>query len=115
MKSDIRCQNQSCKDSIAAWGENHHGVHVVDYDVPHLKNVTTNKIIAMCERCGGHFDGENWFYVCKSCGKQVEPGNLMGLFVPHRCQDCDTKLVEEQKRNGDYCHNCKSVIAYCCC
>jgi hypothetical protein len=110
MKSTIRCNSPRCIDEIKKYGEQYHKVHDVEsppYFMP--------EAIAMCERCGGYSDGEHWKYTCKICKKDVKAGELVGFFVPSRCKECDKKVVDSQRNNGEVCKQCHQVFAYCCC
>lgn len=109
-KSNLRCPTPACVDAIARYGEHYHGVTDKGDAQP------PDGIVASCERCGGTTtDGINWIHQCAKCGTVVEPGALLGFFVPHRCKTCDEKIVAEQRAAGQLCRRCNTVIAYCCC
>jgi len=110
MKSKIRCTTEKCIEAVEKYGENYHGVHVVDNPPDFMPDA-----IAKCERCGGFTNGTEWKHVCKICDVNVEPGKLTGLFVPHRCGDCDKKIVAEEKAKGKICRLCNEVYSRCCC
>lgn len=109
-KIELRCATQKCASAIANYGDHYHAVHSVEKAPAHVPDAT-----AMCERCGGYHNGTDWKHVCKSCGTAVEPGALLGFFVPHRCAACDAKVVAQQQAAGQVCHRCNTVISYCCC
>ena len=69
-----------------------------------------------CERCGGVCCvDDQWKYVCKKCKKEVEPGKLVGLFVPHLCVNCETKIASSEKASGNICIMCRQPRSRCCC
>lgn len=110
LKSDIRCKTEKCIAVIAKYGEHYHGVNTVT-DAPEF----AQDAVAKCERCGGYTNGTEWKHVCQMCGKEVKPGELVGFFVPHRCHECDTKIVVNEKAGVKVCGRCGKVHAYCCC
>ena len=66
-----------------------------------------------CEHCGAlEVDGK-WTKKCQGCGKEVE--KLVGLFVPHNCEDCQKAVVEKERKAGHVCGFCHQVFANCCC
>lgn len=105
-KSQYRCPTPRCVEDIAKGGERYHSV----YD-----GRTKDDYVAKCERCGGKFDGAVWQHKCGACGKQVEPGGLVGLFVPHSCPDCHHKAVEAEVARGAVCSQCHQAFSNCCC
>lgn len=109
-KIDLRCENARCVSDIVAYGANYHDVHGVQKAPAYVPDAT-----ARCERCGGFHNGTEWKHVCKVCGTNVAAGALRGYFVPHRCAECDDKLIKQQQAAGDTCRRCNTVIAYCCC
>ena len=109
MKVDIRCKTPRCIGDIAKYGENYHEVHAEK--APDFMP----DAVAKCGRCGGYTNGTDWKHVCKMCGKEMQPGELVGWFVPHRCSECDAKVVAEDKAKGRICGRCHQVISYCCC
>ena len=111
-KSDIRCQAKKCMEVIAKYGDAHH--RVMDMSV-HKPPAFMPNAIALCEGCGGYTDGTEWKYRCVMCSKDVPPGELVGFFVPHRCKECDTKVVAQEKASGKICSRCRQVYSYCCC
>lgn len=109
-KIDLPCATERCMNDIAKYGAHYHRVHSANPAPSHVPDAT-----ALCERCGGYHNGTEWKHVCKECGKAVEPGALRGFFVPHRCAECDAKVVAQQKAAGNICGRCNTVTAYCCC
>ena len=71
--------------------------------------------VAWCEQCGGHTDGKTWRHVCKSCGAEVEPGKLQGLFVPSRCPACQQSAEDDDRKNNRRCRMCNALSINCCC
>lgn len=71
--------------------------------------------IAICQLCGGtKIDNEDWQWLCKTCNKQVEPGELKGLFIPHSCQSCLDEMIVNDKKNGRVCRNGHPyTLCYC--
>lgn len=108
-KSPIRCATTRCIESIAKYGEHYHSVQ------PGKGQSSDDSIQANCERCGGGWNGATWIHACKMCGKTVQPGELKGFFVPHRCVECDVKVIAKDKAAGNVCGRCKQVFSYCCC
>ena len=108
--SAIRCATPRCIKDIADWGEHYHDVHDSNHEKSLYPTATAN-----CNRCGGHTDGTTWWHKCKMCGKDVEPGTLKGFFVPHRCKECDEKVIANDKATGNICTLCHTVRSYCCC
>lgn len=68
-----------------------------------------------CEGCGAVYRDGKWLSVCSTCNKDVPQGELVGLFVPHNCKDCQTVLVAKQREAGQVCRMCRQVWAQCCC
>jgi DNA-directed RNA polymerase subunit RPC12/RpoP len=98
--SKVRCPH--CAPFVAKWGEHCHRV----YDRPGG---------ALCEQCGGVQVGGQWQYVCQTCKRELEPGGLRGLFVPHLCADCDAKETEHDRKRGAICRRCHETYNHCCC
>ena len=111
-KSAIRCTTPRCVSDIAAYGEHYHSVTAV---APGFAGEQVPGATEQCSHCGGYHLNGTWKHVCKSCGTEVQPGQLRGFFVPHRCQACDDKLVAAQHARNQVCRRCHTVIAYCCC
>lgn len=103
-KSVIRCPTERCASELARYGENYHGVYE---KTDHL----------LCERCGGKSvdRGVTWTHDCVNCKANVQPGQLLGFFVPHRCKACDEKVIADDRARGHICRRCNQVFSYCCC
>ena len=114
-KSKIRCQLARCKYSIKAYGENYHSVYPLTAFGHEAPPKEMPDAVAKCSRCGGVTNGEKWIYVCVVCGKEVPPGELYGFFVPHKCRECDQRIVAEEKKAGKICPKCHNTYSYCCC
>lgn len=112
MKVEQRCTTPRCVADIAKYGENYHSMHAISTGSgpAFLPSAT-----AKCERCGGYYAGELVAHVCKTCGATVPPGELVGLFVPHNCRDCQDKLRAQQRAAGRVCQRCGNVHAECYC
>ena len=112
MKSDIRCPTPRCTGYIEKYGERYHRVVTVGLGGPpkFMPDATD-----LCEGCGGYTNGSEWKHVCRVCGAEVEPGDLVGFFVPSRCKSCDDEIVAKEKAEGRVCSRCKTVFSYCCC
>lgn len=108
--SNIRCPTARCVKNIETYGERYHWVYDQTSPPPHL-----SVAIARCEGCGGYWDGDKWIHKCTTCGADVEPGKLTGLFVPHVCADCNKKAVDAQRARGAICRRCNQVMSWCCC
>jgi hypothetical protein len=111
INKNIRCETEKCINAIVKYGEQYHRVHDA-YEYPPL---FMPDAIAVCEQCGGHTNGKEWSHVCKGCGKTVNPGELVGLFVPHLCKECLNKAIENDKRAGRICRMCHEPYCLCCC
>lgn len=103
----LSCTTPRCLARVGEGG----GSRVVEF---HRKNPAD---AARCEGCGGIFntDIRQWIHECSLCGVAVEPGALTGLFVPHRCEPCDQKVVEQDRKTGNICRLCGTVRSWCCC
>lgn len=113
IKSDIRCKH--CASLIEKDGETYHRVYpLTSFGIKEAPDYMPNAI-ARCEQCGGFTDGENWAYHCVTCKKDVKPGELTGLFVPHNCHDCQQAVLEKQRKSGQVCGRCRQPFANCCC
>lgn len=105
-KSDIRCTTPKCVATIAESGERYHMVYPS----------RDSGFAARCEFCGGkQTDAGDWQHKCATCGNDVEPGTLVGLFVPHRCTECHDALRAKQRSEGRICRACNQPFADCCC
>lgn len=103
-KSSILCATPRCIGDIEKYGDHYHSVHDrADH--------------AQCEWCGGKTEdgGQTWAHDCVKCGVSVAPGDLLGLFVPHRCKECDAKIIAKDRAEGRMCRRCGTVFSYCCC
>ncbi len=99
-KSEVRCETQRCIDTIAQFGENYHGV----YEEASGQS---------CERCGAKRQNGVWSKTCAVCKKQTD--ELFGLFVPHRCKDCQEAERVKQEASGRRCGMCRQLYMNCCC
>ena len=97
----LQCNTPECSSRIFPWGREPHNY------IKHARHV--------CESCGGVYDGETWQHVCAHCGRNVQPGELTGLFVPHNCVECERKITEQNIRNGNICGLCRQPRNKCCC
>jgi hypothetical protein len=113
-KSEIKCITPACMDAIAKYGERYHGVYLRDAS-HYVQYGWMPDALAQCDRCGGHTNGTVWKHVCKNCKKEVELGQLTGLFVPHSCPECHKRLEDEQRARGAICSGCKKPMCWCCC
>lgn len=68
-----------------------------------------------CSQCGGVRINGEWRHWCRKCGTVVEPGALVGLFVPSQCTTCHTARVAEERARGNVCGRCNQAYALCCC
>ena len=107
MKSKIRCATPSCIKAIKEHGEDYHRVYEPRF--------LSDDYEAKCERCGGIFKDSKWQHICSYCGKEVEPGELRGLFVPHGCADCIKEIAEAERKSGQVCRMCGKVYSQCYC
>jgi hypothetical protein len=95
----IPCPTPSCANFVAKW------------KYPH--RVSEHNGVLTCENCGGisHDGGKTWKHECRTCKVTVEPGKLVGLFVPHLCVPCENA---EAAKSGT-CGNCRQRLNRCCC
>lgn len=111
-----RCERPECIEMLANREErkrqNWHTpeVHAFVGPTKHWPNV-----VARCEGCGAYHDGDRWHHVCSKCGSTVEPGSLTGLFVPHKCQECNQKIIDDEREKGHVCRRCGNVSSWCYC
>lgn len=110
-KSNIRCETPKCINTIKKHGEQYHRVYDTYVHTPDFMP----DAIARCENCGGYTNGIIWKHVCNTCGKEVEPGKLVGLFVPHLCQECLNEAIERDMQSGNVCTVCHQPRSLCCC
>ena len=101
----VTCETPKCIDHAAKWGSKPSAYYLPT--VPdHMPDVTH-----ICQHCGGVYNGERWDHVCSKCGATVQPGELVGLFVPHLCQGC----LDEQVKHDRKCSLCGKPVSLCCC
>ena len=110
--AQTRCVTPRCVGEIETFGERCDAVRPVS---PGSEPAQVAGASDHCCRCGGFFVTGAWRHVCRGCGAEVQPGELLGFFVPSRCAACDGKVVAEQLATGQVCRGCKQVVAYCCC
>lgn len=104
-KSNIRCETPSCINAIQKYGEIYHRVY----------SHTTNGADACCEQCGAVHYPDGWKSVCEKCKRDVLPGELVGLFVPHLCKECEKAVADEDVKRGNICGMCREPRSRCCC
>lgn len=68
-----------------------------------------------CVKCGSYTNGKEWKSVCTICNVDVPEGKLVGLFVPHRCGDCNERIIKEEQEKGKVCRMCNKVYSRCYC
>jgi len=66
-----------------------------------------------CESCGAIKFFDKWTRKCQKCHKEVD--HLVGLFVPHLCQNCLDEIVEIDRKSGNICGMCRQPRSLCCC
>lgn len=105
MKLDkISCPTPACAEQIAKYGDGYRRV------------VDRPGGAALCEGCGGAMTPDGvWHHVCQKCGREVEPGTLAGLFVPHVCSACWKARVDADRLRGNFCLKCGATRSECCC
>lgn len=111
VSKNYRCETPRCVENVEKYGDRYHRV---------FERATSNWVpegcIAKCERCGGVMREEGvWEHKCGSCGIDVEPGALVGLFVPHTCKECHDKHVDQDRKSGRICRMCGKPYSLCCC
>jgi hypothetical protein len=109
-KHSERCTTPSCVAKIAQSGEDYHSVYPASVTMLEVPGA-----VAQCQSCGGYWDGSSWIHRCGICKATVGAGELVGLFVSHRCLDCDRKVIEQERTQEEHCGQCRSVISCCCC
>lgn len=104
-KSEIRCVTPRCLADVAKFGEHYHSVH------------DKADGSALCDRCGGEQlkPGAPWRHVCRNCSSSVEPGQLVGLFVPSVCEPCLEARRADELRRGARCLACGKAYCDCYC
>jgi hypothetical protein len=68
---------------------------------------------AVCESCGGVIRDGVLTKTCAVCKKQTD--DLYGLFVPHRCKDCQEAERKKQEASNNRCLMCHQLYMNCCC
>ncbi len=112
-KSEIKCPTPSCAGYVERYGESYQNVYPLSQSA--TPPAFLPDAIAQCQSCGGYTNGSEWKHVCRKCSAEVEPGALVGLFVPSRCVPCDEVLVAEEKAKGRTCIGCGKVSSRCYC
>lgn len=98
------CQTPKCLENFAkGYWANDRAVMVRHVDVP------------TCQYCGGKWIGGQWVHRCSKCKAVVEPGQLVGLFVPHLCGACLEKALAADRAAGRICRMCHVERTMCCC
>jgi len=92
----------------------HYGTRVAEYYLP-KKPDTMPDATHICQSCGGVYNGERWDHVCSQCGEHVEPGAMVGMFVPHMCKACEEKIAARDVQTGRVCGRCRKPYSRCCC
>ena len=64
-----------------------------------------------CQTCGGFYQYGVWHHNGKQCGVEVQPGELVGLFVPHLCQRCYTAALAKDRARGNVCGLCGKPVS----
>lgn len=103
-KAETRCPTPRCAAEVEKYGEQYHAVY------PRSAGLA-------CDRCGGVQleAGGAWRHACKGCSVSVEPGQLVGLFVPSVCQACLEATRADQMRRGCRCLACGKAYCDCYC
>lgn len=109
--NNVKCESPKCIQAIEKFGERCYSIKTMYRPAPSFMP----DAIAICERCGGYYNGERWMYQCLKCGKEVRPGELVGLFVPHHCKECEQAITDENRRRGNVCRMCRQPRNQCCC
>lgn len=99
-------------DNIQEHGEHYHRV----YDAAGRRHAhIVEPLVALCEQCGGYQTESGWVHRCLECGQAVEPGKLRGMFVPHKCPECEQAEADKDRARGNVCLRCRDVRSRCCC
>ena len=113
-KTDIACPTPRCVERVKNFGNGHSRVYKLA-DASEAPKFMP-EAIARCEGCGGYTDEKgNWKHNCARCGKEVAPGKLTGLFVPHHCSECMTEVRNAEIAAGHICRFCGKPYCDCCC
>jgi hypothetical protein len=111
-KSAVRCTTPSCVITIAKYGGQYHMVSdITPAQAPKFMPDAKQS----CGYCGGYFNGTTWKHACMKCGVDVEPGTLVGLFVPHQCTSCKEKERAHDIATGNICGLCRKPRSECVC
>lgn len=103
IKAGDQCQTQKCLDHLESYPGS-------DFCIYHERGDHL-----LCSGCGGKFINGKIKHTCRECGKEVEPGKLYGLFVPHKCKECQTRREEADIRSNNRCLKCGVIRINCCC
>lgn len=80
---------------------------------------TASNGMVRCDKCGGRrnfaLGQHTWTWTCGQCGKEVKPGRLVGLFVPHLCEKCEAKTAKQEVKEGMVCRVCFKPTCRCRC
>lgn len=110
MKIEQRCTTPKCVERIKKYGEPSHRMYSVEKGPAFMPNAN-----ARCEGCGGYYRGNEVKHTCQTCGDDVPPGKLVGLFVPHNCAACQDALRAKERSAGWVCRTCRNVHSECYC
>jgi hypothetical protein len=100
----MNCTRQECLD----YSKKYRGGKSSVFD-------STGLGLLVCETCGGSFKDGVQQWVCGKCGKEQEPGTLVGLFVPHLCKSCLESIRQYEITTGKICRLCRHPYCECCC
>lgn len=107
-----KCITDRCRQNLEKYGEVYDRVGILKFEEP---PEFMPDAIAKCQFCGGYTNGTIWVHVCFACNKEMQPGELVGLFVPHLCPDCERSAAEKQITNREVCGICRQPYIRCCC
>jgi len=100
-RSRRNCPTPICKEAVA--------------NNKNYKRVYISNGVTRCDYCGGVYKDGKWEHKCSRCGKEVKPGELCGLFVPHLCNECEEAVAREGIASGDVCGMCGKPRSRCYC
>ena len=100
--TSIQCPTPKCIDAVKRYGDRY-------------LMVSARPGRTICELCGGILVDGEWIHRCSKCKEDVEPGQLCGLFTPHKCPGCEEATAEAEIRRGDVCRMCNQPYSRCCC
>jgi len=106
------CDNGNCQRRFSGSADSN-DFWVRDYyfsSHPYIENPKR-----ICQLCGGIWNGDAWIHQCKTCGKIVKKGSLVGLFVPHLCKECESRTSEQEIKSGHVCSMCRAPYSRCTC